>query len=289
MDPPGVGAADLQDCLKIQARRLEPPSPILIELIDKYLGTLAKNQFAQIAKELACSIDEVKIARAQLLTLNPKPGNGYASDNPISYIRPDLFVIKVENGFEIILNDYYNQPRVSINQYYCKLAKGATPEAAAYIADQVSKAEWLIQCINKRRDMLLLCANIILERQKQFFEHGPGNIAPMTLADVSASIGVHPSTVSRATQGKYLQCRWGVFPLARFFSRDISGGEKKKSADMLVNQIKIIISAEDSANPYSDQRICTMLENNGFFISRRTVAKYREQMGIPPASGRKRG
>ncbi|MDR3331829.1 MAG: RNA polymerase factor sigma-54 [Synergistaceae bacterium] len=285
MEPPGVGARDLKECLLIQAQCLEKVSPVLMELIANHLGLLAKNQLDKLSRAIGVSIGEIREARDQLLTLNPKPGNGYSSYNSIHYISPDMFISHFEGSFQVTLNEY-NQPRVKINSFYRKLAEGADPDAAAYICDKLSKAEWLISCIHQRRNTILKCAGNILERQRYFFETGPGNLVPMTLADVAGDLEMHPSTISRAVREKHLQCKWGVFPLSSFFSRNLSA-EGDQSQDMALCQIRRIIAEEDPTKPYSDHEICARLERRGICIARRTVAKYREQIGLPSACGRK--
>lgn len=284
MEPGGVGAADLRECLLIQARRLSDPSPALVPLIENHLDLLAKNQLEKLAKALGVNIGEVKAARAQLLELNPKPGNGYSSYNSIPYIRPDLFIVHFEDKYQIILNDY-NQPRISVNSGYRNLMKQATPEENKYIRSKILQVEQLSYCIQQRKNTILGCAEKILRWQIRFFEEGPGNMVPMTLADIAEQMNLHPSTISRAVKGKYLQCQWGVFALSEFFSRAVS--EQEQSQDMVLVHIRSIISGEDSRKPYSDQRICELLAQRGVNIARRTVAKYRESMGIAPASQRK--
>lgn len=286
MDPAGVGAEDLRECLLIQARRMENPSPVLLKMIDDHLNTLAKNQLDKLSKALHVSMDEVKSARDQLLAFNPKPGNGYSSHKSIPYIRPDFFIVRTEHDYEVILNDY-NQPRIAINQYYRNLARETESDAARYIKDKLGKAEWLASCIQQRKSTMLKCVHSILDRQRGFFDHGPGNLTPMTLADVAEDVEMHPSTVSRATRGKYLQCQWGVFALSDFFSRSVNEGAEE-SQDMAQNQIRQIIAGENPKKPFSDQAIADQLNRQGINIARRTVAKYREQMNIPPASGRKK-
>lgn len=289
MEPAGVGAADLRECLLIQARRLLDPPSALIGLIDQHLDLLAKNQLGKIARAMGASIETVKEARDVLLTLNPKPGNGYSGYNTIPYIRPDLFVVRFEENFQVILNDW-GQPKIQINSYYRNLAReaGSGSETAAYVGDKLRKAEWLVSCIQQRGSTILKCAGSILSRQIRFFERGPGNLAPMSLADVARELDVHPSTISRAVRGKYLQCQWGVFGLADFFSRSIGDTGSEQSQDNILGQIRRIIEEEDPAKPHSDQEIVAQLERHDVHIARRTVAKYREQLGLPPASGRRR-
>lgn len=286
MDPPGIGAENLRECLRIQAERMENPSPILLRIIDGHLDTLAKNQMDKLAKALHVSLDEVKAARKQLLTLNPKPGNGYSSTTSIPYIRPDFFVVSGEDGYTVILNDG-NQPRIELNDYYRSLVRETDGDAAKYIKEKLGKAEWLVSCIQQRKSTMLKCAESILSRQIDFFEYGPGHLIPMTLTDVAGDLDMHPSTISRATRGKYLQCQWGVFALSDFFSRSVGDG-MEESQDMVQNRIRHIIAGENPKKPFSDQAIADRLNQYGIHIARRTVAKYREQMNIPPASGRKK-
>lgn len=287
MDPAGVGAEDLRECLLIQARRMEDPPPLLLQLIDGHLDTLAKNRLDKLALDLNVTIEEVKEARGQLLELNPKPGNGYCAYNAIPYIRPDLFVVHFEDRFEIIYNDYH-QPKVALNTFYRSVAGSGDKEATAYIQERLQKAENLISNINQRKTTMMDCAGSILQRQTRFFKEGPGNLVPMTLADVADDLGVHPSTVSRAVSDKYLQCQWGTYRLGDFFSRNVSQKSENTSQDMAITQLQRIIEEEDPQKPFSDQQLALRLAQLGICISRRTVAKYRDLAGIPPATGRKK-
>ena len=289
MDPPGVGAYSLRECLLIQAKMKPCASPALVPLIESCLDMLTKNNLAKIAKVLKVSIDEAKLARCQLLELNPKPGNGYSSYKSIPYIRPDIFIVRFKNNFQIILNDS-SQPKFTINSYYRELAKNENTETASYIREKLGKAEWLQLCILRRKKTVLKCAASLLRRQAFFFDKGPGNLVPMTLADVSADLDVHPSTVSRAIRGKYIQCQWGVFGMASFFSRGVGQATscEDKSQDMILALIKRVVSEENPLKPRSDQEITNLLQQHGIDIARRTVSKYREQIGLPPACGRKK-
>lgn len=284
MEPMGVGATDLRECLLVQARNLNAPSPTLIPLIENHLELLAKNQLEKLAKTMQVSMQEVKLAHAQLLSLNPKPGNGYASHHATPYIRPDLFIARVEGQYQIILNDY-NQVHISVNSGYKSLMKQATPEENEYIRSKILQVEQLNYCMQQRKNTILGCAEKMLHWQICFFEEGPGNLVPMTLADIAKQMDLHPSTISRAVKGKYLQCQWGVFALGSFFSRTIN--EQEQSQDMVLVHIQSIIDSEDKRKPYSDQQICVLLAERGVNIARRTVAKYREAINIAPASQRK--
>lgn len=291
MDPPGVGATDLRECLLIQAKRNPKTSPILILLIENYLDALAKNQIEKIAKALRVPLDDVKYARTQLLELNPKPGNGYSSYNSIPYIQPDLFVMRSENGFQIVFNDYY-QPKIEISSYYCALEKDIDINAANYLKENLDKAKWLMNCVRQRKDTIMRCGGSILSHQINYFERGPGNLLPMTLADVAEDLGLHPSTISRAINGKYLQCQWGTIGLIEFFSHGVGGKAVDSgivmSQDMIMTQIRRIIAKENPSKPYSDQEIMMQLQNHGISAARRTVSKYREQQGIPSSGRRKK-
>jgi len=287
MDPPGVGASDLRECLLIQAQRLNPPNPVLINLIENHLDNLAKNRLDKLAGEMGVSIDLLKKTRELLLTLNPKPGNGFSEHGTVPYIRPDLFVVRFEDSFQVIYNDF-NQPKIEISGYYRNLLKNADAETAAYIRDKMATAENLISSINQRKATVLNCTHAILDRQMAFFYNGPGHLSPMTLADVAGDLDVHMSTVSRAVSGKYLQSQWGVQRLGDFFSRSVSKSSEQKTQDMATLQMKRIISQEDPSSPLSDHKIAQQLAKAGITISRRTVAKYREIAKIPPAAGRKR-
>ncbi|MDL2248102.1 RNA polymerase factor sigma-54 [Tyzzerella sp. OttesenSCG-928-J15] len=287
MDPPGVGAADLCECLRLQALRLEPPPTLLFDIIDNYMECLSKNQLLKISKELNVAIDEVKSARDLLLRFNPRPGNGYSSNKHISYVRPELTITQSTNGFHVVFDDK-SLPKLEINSYYVNLIKENNSETTDYLNAQLDKAEWLVSCINQRQNTICRCAEAILRRQLQFFNYGPGNLVPMTLNDVAEDLSVHPSTISRAVRDKYLECRWGIFALSDFFSRTVGKDNGDHSGDSIQNEINNIINAEDSSKPYSDQDIAVLLGQRGIKIARRTVAKYRDQMGIAPAIQRRK-
>lgn len=286
MEPAGVGARNLRECLLIQARQLDEPSPVLLTLIEQHLDVLAKNQLEKLSKTLNISLEQVKEARRRLLELNPKPGNGFAPYDAVPYIRPDIFIVHFEGEFQIILNDYA-QPRITFNNQYHSMVKEQNSEAAPYLREQLNKAEWLVTCIQQRKNTIMKCAEKILEWQILFFRKGPGHMASMTLADIASQLDIHPSTVSRAVNGKYLQCQWGVFAINDFFSRPINEDRQEQSQDMAINLIRRIIAEEDKRRPYSDQQITDLLIEQGISIARRTVAKYRESVGVPTAAKRK--
>lgn len=284
MEPAGVGARSLQECLLIQARRQAAP-PALIALISHHLNLLAENKLDKLAMVLGVDLEEVKSLRQRLLAFNPKPGNGFATRQTVQYIRPDLFIVRYESGFAAIYNEY-DLPAATINGFYQSM-QHESPETDAYIREHLKKAELLISALQHRRETIHACAKAILARQAAFFQLGPGNLQPMTLRDVAEDMAVHPSTISRAVNEKYLQCQWGIFALEDFFARSLGRQADAASSDMAITQLRQIIQAENPRKPFSDQAIADLLNRQGISISRRTVAKYRDAEGIPPASRRK--
>jgi len=286
MDPPGVGAFNLRECLLIQAKRQSNPSLLLIKIIDKHLEHLAKNQLDKIAKALVVTVDEVKAAKMLLLQLNPKPGNGFSVGNHIPYIRPDLYVTHDDEGFHITSNNL-NHSRITIGEHYHALTQSNDEQVKRFVTDKIGRAQWLINCVENRKRTIYACAEKILIWQEEFFKKGPGYLVPMTQADIADQLGIHPSTVSRAATGKYLQCQWGVFELSYFFTRHLGQNNQGQSQDALYAELKRIFDNEDKSNPLSDQLVLLELKKSGIIIARRTVAKYRVKMQIPSASKRR--
>ena len=220
--------------------------------------------------------------------LNPKPGNSFSSRENLKYITPDVTVVKLKDYYEILLNEYM-YPKMSINGYYRNMLKaGNDKETKDYVTTKVKQAEWVMQCVSQRNVTLMNVSKCIVDVQERFFTYGPGYLRPLKLADVAEMVGIHESTVSRAVKDKYLQCSWGIFPMNYFFIGAISkaGNENAATADTAKNLLKEIITDENHEKPYSDRILSEKLAERGVRISRRTVAKYREAMGIKDASGR---
>ena len=193
-------------------------------------------------------------------------------------------VIQDEQGLTVAYQDSY-LPGLHLSGYYCKLQKqSADPEVKQYLTDKIKQAQWAIQAVEQRRSTLLSCAQVIVRRQESFFRPG-GHLSPLRLADVAQELSIHESTVSRAIREKYLQCSRGVYPLSFFFSRE--GGTEGTSVHQIKERLRQLVYREDKKHPLSDQKLCEQLEAEGCAISRRTVAKYRDELGIPSASGRK--
>lgn len=287
LEPAGVGARSLSECLSLQlARRGETGLPMTIAV--RYLEAMGRDHYNLIARETGASREEIQEACRVIRSLDPRPGADFAPREALGYVTPDLVVVSFEDHFEILTNDYYF-PTLKVSSYYHQLMRD-TDEAQVkeYLTGKLRQAKWVMRSVEQRRSTLLSCANCIVERQEAFFRRGPGHLKPMTLADVAQVLEVHESTVSRAVKDKYLQCAHGVFPLGYFFSRALSAaGGDSVSAEQARTALKQLIDGEDKKKPLSDQKLCQLLSDQGIEISRRTVAKYRDELGIPSTTGRK--
>lgn len=283
LDPAGVGARDLSQCLALQLQRQGETGPAL-EIVLHHLERLGRKQYHAIAQELGISQKEVLQAQALIQQLDPRPGAGFASEEETSYLIPDLVVIQGEEGLTAGYPDSF-LPGLRLSGYYCDLQKNSTdPAVKQYLNDKIKQAQWAIQAVEQRRSTLLSCAQVIVRRQEGFFRPG-GHLSPLRLADVAQELSIHESTVSRAIREKYLQCCRGVYPLSFFFSRE--GGGEGTSVHQVKERLRQLVNQEDKSHPLSDQKLCERLEAEGFALSRRTVAKYRDELGIASASGRK--
>lgn len=287
LDPAGVGARDLKECLLIQLRQ-KAASPLACCIVEQHLEKLAKNRLSYLAKQCKVSVAEVTAALQEIRACAPKPGSGFRGEEPVGYIVPDILV-EQRNGELLVTVNRSVTPQLQISASYVKLLReGAETETAAYISDKLKQAEWALQCISKRESTLQQTAECIVRRQTAFFLQPEGKLLPLKLADVAEELQMHESTVSRAVKEKYLQCERGVFPLHAFFSKALAAeGEEAVSADSIRQRIRTLITQEDKQKPLSDRELTEQLTAEGIQISRRTVAKYREGMEIPGAAGRK--
>lgn len=307
LEPKGIGAGNLRECLLLQLEGEGENTELARRIIGEYLEELGKNRMEAMARKLKCSMDQVLSACDLIRTLNPRPGSGYGSGKFQKYLIPDVLVIEAEGRFEIIINDE-TYPQLSVNPYYLSLMKGGdSGEAAGYIKNKVKQAEWVCHCVEQRNRTLYLLVGEILEAQYAFFKEGRSKLTSLTQRSVAEKLGMNESTISRAVREKYLQCRFGIFPLQFFFSRgsipvdgkiknDAPGSEAEgrttsngggAGAEAVKEQIRKLVAGENKKKPYSDRILAEKLEEAGFSISRRTVAKYRESIGIADASGRK--
>lgn len=285
LDPAGVGARDLSQCLELQLRR-RGETGIALAIVQRGLDRLARRQYRALAQELGVSQREVLRAEEQIRALEPRPGAAFAAREEPGYLVPDLVVLQGESGLEVHIQEN-RLPGIHLSSYYCDMYRdNPDPEVRQYLNGKIRQAQWTIQAVEQRRTTLLQCAQALVRRQQAFFQSPRGSLSPLRLSDVAAELSIHESTVSRAVREKYLQCARGIYPLSFFFAREVGTGEGQ-SAHEIKNQLLRMIQEEDKSHPCSDQKLCQLLSEGGYTISRRTVAKYREELGIPSAAGRR--
>ncbi|MGH7564711.1 MAG: RNA polymerase factor sigma-54 [Gemmatimonadota bacterium] len=288
-DPPGVAARDLRECLLLQiADRLGVDS-LAFRIVEERFAELSTHKYQDIARALGISAIEVQGAADQIATFDPRPGRKYA-DLPPGYVTPDIIVDKVDGEYVISLNDG-NLPRLRISASYRNLARDGQfkGQAKEFVQSKLNSANWLIQAIEQRRQTMLKVMHVLLERQGEFFEKGIRYLRPLTLKEVADEIGMHESTVSRVTNEKFVQTPNGVFRLKFFFSSGLSTDEGEDvSARGVKARISEVIASEDPRKPLTDQQIVEFLKDEGVHIARRTVQKYRDQLGILSSRYRKR-
>ena len=295
LEPAGVGARDLRECLLIQLDARGDRDTLPWQLIHDHFDHLVNRRFPEIARLLKVSVEQVQAAADEIATLNPRPGTAVSADDP-KYVVPDLLVERVDEEYVVMLNDR-NVPRLRISAAYEGVIRdrkkaGATVEekqTREYIQGKLASAKWLIQTIEQRRRTMIKVMNCIVREQREFFDKGIAFLRPLTLAQVARQIDMHESTVSRVCSGKYVQTPRGVFELKFFFSSGLETDDGEDvSARTAKDIIKTLIDEEDKKNPYSDDAIAKILHDRGLKIARRTVAKYREQLSILPARFRRR-
>ena len=290
LDPPGIGARDLRECLLIQLREEKDIESLTYRLVDEAFPDLIAHRWNDLAKRFGVEPAGVQGAADGLARLDPKPGLKYSNQND-GYIIPDLIVEKIGNRYQVFLNDT-GMPRLRLSRSYQEIArdkKKMTPENREFIASKMNSANWMIQAIEQRRQTMLKVMNFIVDRQRDFFEKGIEYLKPLTLREVAEVINMHESTVSRVTNEKYVQTPRGVLPLKFFFSSALATASgEEASARSIRAKLQKMVAEEDSAKPLTDQQIVHLFQEQGIQIARRTVAKYRDQLGILPARMRKR-
>jgi len=298
-DPLGIGSRNLKECLLVQARFLVPRSPLVEAIIEHHMVELEKHNLPLIAKTLGETIDKVVEAQKIIHEFEPKPGSIF-TESDTQYITPDIYINKVGNQYVISMNDD-GIPRLRVSNYYKSIVQKenalqketgvkAPGQAKEYVQEKLRAAMWLIRSIQNRQKTIFKVTEAILARQKDFFEKGTQHLRPMVLKDIAADVSMHESTISRVTTNKYVHTPVGTYELKYFFNSSISAGDggDALASSAVKERIRQVITKEDPKKPLSDQQIVDLLLKENVDIARRTVAKYREMLGILPSSKRKR-
>lgn len=290
LDPAGVAARDLRECLLLQLHDAAQATSLTYRLVDEAFADLIAHRWNDLARRFGVEPREAQAAVDALARFDPKPGLKYSAEGD-SYITPDLIVEKIEDRYHVFLNDT-GVPRLRLSRAYKEIARDRakmTAESRDFIASRMNSATWMIQAIEQRRQTMLKVMNFIVDRQRDFFEKGIEYLRPLTLREVAEVISMHESTVSRVTNEKYVQTPRGVLPLKFFFSSALSTASgEDASARSIRAKLEKMVGEEQAAKPLTDQQIVHLFEEQGIQIARRTVAKYRDQLGILPARMRKR-
>ncbi len=289
LDPPGIGARNLRECLLIQIKMLGLAGTLVEKIVQNNLGELEKKKYKVIAKQYGATYEDIMIAVRIIEELDPKPARNFSS-HETNYVIPDVYIEKTDGEYQIILNDE-GLPRLRLNNQYRKLLMNKaslTKDEKQFLEEKLRSALWLIKSLDQRNKTIYKVTTSILHFQKDFFDSGPRYIKPLNLRDVATDISMHESTVSRVTSSKYLACPHGIFSFRFFFSSSLQGNNEDISSTLVKERIKKIISEENPKKPFSDQKIADFLNQQNITIARRTVAKYREELRIPPNSRRKR-
>jgi RNA polymerase sigma-54 factor len=289
-DPPGVGAFDLQESLLIQLHHLEMDDSLAWKIVQQYLSQLDERYFQKIARSFGVTINEVIAAVGLIRTLDPKPGSRFNSPR-VEYIVPDVVVVKVDDDYQVILNED-GMPSLRINALYQNVLRqndGMQSDTREYLEEKFRSAIWLMKSVEQRRQTLLRVTKSLCKFQREFLDKGLAYLKPLVLKDVADDIGMHESTVSRVTTNKYVYTPQGVFELKFFFHSGLESLDGDAMSSVSVKDIiRKAVAAEDSRKPLTDQQLMMILEAKGVKIARRTIAKYRTELHIAPASRRKR-
>jgi RNA polymerase sigma-54 factor len=288
MDPAGVGARSVSECIQLQLRQLDPDTPgreTALSIAASFLDQVADQQYALLRRQLRVTEEEMEHALVLVRACQPRPGSSVHSV-PAEYIVPDVFVRRTERGWAVEINPA-SLPRIRVNQSYASLIGRSADHAM--LRTQLQEARWLIRSLEIRNETLLKVARCIVQRQSAFLEHGDEHMQPMILKDVAEAVQMHESTISRVTTNKYMHTHRGVFEFRYFFSSHVMGSDGAEMSSTAIRaKIRKLVAAEEPEKPLSDSRIAEILSQEGVLVARRTVAKYREALGIPPSSERKR-
>ena len=288
LDPPGVGARSVGECIELQLRQLDPATPgfeTAIQIARHHLELVAGREHSLLRRELHATEEELSCAIALVRSCHPRPGSTVSAGNA-QYVVPDVFVRRTEHGWGVELNPA-TLPRVRLNQGYASLIGRNASHAS--MRTQLQEARWLLKSLEIRHDTLIKVARSIIERQTAFLEHGDEHMRPMILKDIAEAVTMHESTISRVTSGKYMHTPRGVFELRYFFSSQVEGADGSGTSSTAIRaKIRKLVKDEDPESPLSDGRIAELLSAEGIPVARRTVAKYREAMGITASNERRR-
>jgi RNA polymerase sigma-54 factor len=288
-DPVGVGASDLKECLILQLEPIGLKETLVEDLILNNLKDIEGRKYQRLAAQHGCSLDDIKQAIKVIEGLEPKPARGMSGSQPV-YVKPDVYVIRDEDDFRILLSDE-NMPHVRINGYYRKLLSQKNllkKEEKDYLTERFRSAVWLLKSLDHRNKTIYRVTESILKFQEEFFNSGVARMKPLNLRDVARELDMHESTISRATANKYLSCSHGLFNFRYFFSSSIKSDAGSVSSTRVKDMIIKIVSEEEPAKPLSDQKIVNVLKGMNITVARRTIAKYREELNIPAQNLRKR-
>jgi RNA polymerase sigma-54 factor len=285
-DPPGVAARSIQECLLIQLRSDPNPDPVSVEIVEDHFDDLTRRRYPDIARALKLPVDRVMESIEEIMGLEPKPGRRFGG-NDSRYIVPDVFVYKLGNDYTVVLNED-GIPRLRVNALYRSLLRSSGDEARQYVEQKLRSAVWLIKSVDQRQRTLRKVTQSIVKFQREFLDRGLAYLRPLSLRDVGEDISMHESTISRVTTNKYVETPQGLFELKYFFHSGIASGDGEMVSSVSVKKmIQDLLANEDPAKPLSDQEVAVILKGRGLTIARRTVAKYREEVGILPSHQRR--
>ncbi|MDR1136669.1 MAG: RNA polymerase factor sigma-54 [Clostridiales Family XIII bacterium] len=289
-EPSGVGAGDIKECLLIQLEQLGIKTPRMERIISEHIDDLACNRLSNIAKSMGLPVKEIQKIADIIKTLEPKPGRQFSSSAETKYIVPDVTVEKIDGEYIVTVNES-SSPKLTVSSYYQRMLHDADKESniSKFLTGRLNSALWLIKSIEQRRQTIYNVVSAVVKYQRNFFDNGPKYLKTLTLKQIADEIGIHESTVSRSINGKYLQSPRGVYEIKYFFTSGVNSDSGEGiSSESIKTFIKEIVGREESSAPFSDHVIVEMLAEKGIEISRRTVAKYRDEMHLPSSSKRKR-
>ena len=285
-DPTGVGARGIRECLLLQLRADPPVDPVSVELVEQHFEDLSRRRYQEIARVLRLPVDRIMESVEEIMGLEPKPGRRFGV-NDSRYIVPDVFVHKLGSEYTVVLNED-GIPRLRVNSLYRSLLRSSGGEARQYVEQKLRSALWLIKSVDQRQRTLRRVTQSIVKFQREFLDRGLSHLRPLSLRDVGEDISMHESTISRVTTNKYVETPQGLFELKFFFHSGIASGDGEMVSSVSVKKmIQDLLAGEDQAKPLSDQEVAQILKDKSLTIARRTVAKYREELGIAPSHQRR--